>query len=556
MIPNGDFKTGYIAGSILFMMIQLSVFRGIAEVNGHIGLWMKFEHSFISNKTYENPLYDIKIFNIIFKSPTGRIKVVNGFWDGDRLWKVRFAPDEKGTWTWESKCSDTTNAGLDKQMGSFVCDSNKNNAAIYKFGAIIHPKGSYHLSHANGLPFFWVGCTAWNGTLKSTDEEWDAYLADRSKKGYNVIQFVSTQWRGCDKNSLGQVAFKGTGNIKINPDFFRHLDGKIDKINEHGLIAAPVLLWALATVQGRDLSPGYYLPEEEAILLARYMVARYGGNQVIWILSGDGNYINENEQRWKNIGRAVFSEEHRGPVALHPGGSSWIGEAYAGETWLDIIGYQSGHSNSANAQNFINSGPVSKMWEKLPPRPIINMEPVYEEINPKITSKDIRNASYWSIMNAPMAGITYGANGLWPWLRDGEVILNHYGKGKDASRWYKAIDLPGSKQVGFLANFINKLDWWNLRPSNELLLKQPGLERPENFIAVSKSEDSKTILVYIPEPKPFKLHNFNDDLFEGRWFDPVANRYVKCDVIYAPGIIEIVPSDFSNDALLLLKKKE
>ena len=37
----------------------------------------------------------------------------------------------------------------------------------------------------------------------------------------------------------------------------------------------------------------------------------------------------------------------------------------------------------------------------------------------------MRNASYWSILATPTAGITYGANGIWPWLREGEEILNH-----------------------------------------------------------------------------------------------------------------------------------
>lgn len=395
-----------------------------------VGIWAKNEQTFISNKTYDDPLYDLKKFTVKFTSPAGRVKNINGFWDGDKNWKVRFAPDENGTWTWETACSDEANTGLHQVKGQFECVNNQSKHAIYQRGSIMHPKGTYHLSYADGAPFFWTGCTVWNGTLKSTEQEWDTYLADRVRNNYSVIQFNTTQWRGGDKNSLGQVAFEGSGKIKINPDFFRHLDDKIDKINENGLIAAPVLLWALGTYTGRELSPGYYLPEEEAILLARYMVARYGGNQVIWILGGDGKYIDENEQRWKNIGRGVFNEEHPGLVALHPGGSSWIGEVYAKESWLDIIGYQSGHNTSERTINFINKGPMSEHWNKLPPRPIINMEPLYEETNPNITAADIRNASYWSILNTPTAGITYGAYGLWPWLREGEKILNHRATGE------------------------------------------------------------------------------------------------------------------------------
>lgn len=33
----------------------------------------------------------------------------------------------------------------------------------------------------------------------------------------------------------------------FRPSFFQRLDRKVDRINEHGLVAAPVLLWALPT---------------------------------------------------------------------------------------------------------------------------------------------------------------------------------------------------------------------------------------------------------------------------------------------------------------------
>ena len=55
----------------------------------------------------------------------------------------------------------------------------------------------------------------------------------------------------------------------------------MNRMNEHGLVAAHVLLWALQQSTNRELSPGYYLPHPEAIQLARYMVARYGAHHVV-----------------------------------------------------------------------------------------------------------------------------------------------------------------------------------------------------------------------------------------------------------------------------------
>lgn len=526
-----------------------------AYADGQVGIWMRFEQPFTSTRDYANPLYDVRQFRVKFTSPSGRVKQINGFWDGGRNWKVRFAPDEQGTWTWESVCSDAQNAGLHQVKGSFTCTPNNSKQALYRHGALVRPKGAWHLAHADGTPFFWAACTAWNGTLKSTEQEWDAYLDHRARHGYSVIQFVTTQWRGGDQNSLGQVAFAGSGRIQLNPDFFRHLDGKIDRINQHGLVAAPVLLWALGVSQGRELSPGYYLPEAEAILLARYMVARYGGNQVVWILGGDGKYTDENEQRWKNIGRGVFGDEHPGLVALHPGGGGWIGEAYARESWLDIVGYQSGHNNHPRTLTFINKGPVAGLWSKLPPRPLINMEPVYEEISPQVSATDVRNAAYWSILSAPTAGITYGANGIWPWLREGEQILNHAGTGEHASRWHQAINLPGSMQYGYLADFMRSLEWWNLRPAPELLVQQPGDQQPGSFVSVSQSTDGNTIVAYLPKPGPVKLFNLNHHAYEAQWFNPVTRQTAKARTLAKGTLLEVSPPADAGDLVLVLKRK-
>ncbi|MCX2739509.1 DUF4038 domain-containing protein [Pontibacter sp. M82] len=531
------------------------VFTKPSFAQEQVGLWMKFDKSFTSQKVYDNPLYDVEKMEVHLTSPSGRKKQVNGFWDGGALWRFRFAPDELGTWTYTTVCSDESNKGLHRVNGSFTSVPHQSKLAIYTKGSITRPKGSYHLAHADGTPFFYVAGTAWNGPLKSTDEEWCTYLEHRARNYYSVIQFATTQWRGADANRLGQVAFEGSGKIRINPAFFQHLDKKIDEINRYGLVAAPVLLWALPFADGRELNPGYYLPDPDAILLARYLVARYGGNQVIWILGGDGQYEYHYEQRWKNIGRGVFGElQHPGVVSLHPYGSSWIGDEYANEEWLDIVGYQSGHNNDEKTVTWITEGPVVKGWQQLPPKAIINMEPCYEEIFFKIADRDVRNASYWSLFATPVAGIAYGANGIWSWLRPGETILNH----EDATGthpWYESINFQGSMQVGYLSAFFQQLEWWRLRPANELLAMQPGIEEPHQFVSLLKAPDYSTILAYIPEKSTARIFNRAGYTYEGKWFNPVSNRYTKASLLVKQGIIEAKPPT-GNDMILVLKKSK
>ncbi len=516
-------------------------------------LWGKHEIHFQSSKTYDNPIYDVQDFKVTFTAPSGRKKVVQGFWDGGLEWKARFMPDETGEWKWETLCSDNENKGLHEQVGAFNCVKSTKDELLFKKGAIQHEPGKYYLSYSDGTPFFWLACTAWNGALKSTATEWEEYLTQRKSNNYTVIQLVTTEWRGCDKSADGLTAIDGSGYIRIHPEFFKRIDKRIDQANAKGILVSPVVLWAVPFGEGRHLSPGYTLPLEEAVLLAKYIVARYQGNHVLWTLGGDGRYYDDQEVKWKEIGRRVFNDIDHAPVTLHPHGRSFVGDIYASELWYDLMGYQSSHNNSKSVVDWINKGPMAQKWSILKPMPYINMEPNYEEIGFRITSKDVRNASYWSLFSTPVAGITYGANGIWPWLAEGERILNHNDKG-GVTGWRKSIEFPGSIQMGYLAGFFQRYEWWNLFPANGILAEQPGEENYSHWISVLKKPDDETILVYIPEKASVELYNPMNIIYSAQWYNPVTNRYSVADIELKNNRIHFV-HNFENDMLMVLRKK-
>ncbi len=515
----------------------------------------RYEHEFTSDKAYTNPLYDVNTFDITFTSPSGRSKTVRGFWDGGKKWKVRFMPDEIGKWSFLSTSSDKNNRGLNGVEGTFECVANLSDLDIYRKGPLIQPTGTYHLSHADGTPFFWTACTAWNGALKSTDEEWEYYLNHRKEHHYNTIQLVTTQWRGGTENAEGKVAFTGTGKISLDPEFFIRIDKKIEEANSKGLLVSPVVLWALPFGEGTEYSPGYYLPIREAVLLAKYIVARYQGNHVLWTLGGDGKYYGDLEERWKSIGSQVFGEgKHQGLVTLHPHGLSWLGDLYEDQEWYDVITYQSSHSNEANTVNWINTGPVTERWDKLRPMPLINTEPNYEEIYFKITAEDVRNASYWSVFAAPPAGITYGANGIWPWLREGEGIENHESSA-GTHTWKESVDFEGSKQIGYLHEFINQFEWWKFRPANELLVAQPGDEVFNHFISVVANEDRSIVLIYSPVKQSIRVFNIDGKKYKVRWFDPILNKFITSEPTPHEHILEF-ENPLDQDMVLVMEEFE
>src|SRR5262249_7506867 len=156
---------------------------------------------------------------------------------------------------------------------------------------------------------------------------------------------------------------------------FKRLDERMDAVNAHGLLAAPVLIWA-----NKRTDPGNALPEEDIVRLLRYQVARYGAHHVLWVLAGDNGYQGAQGEKWRRVGAAVFGPRaHPAPVTTPPTGMNWPWADWRDETWLTVLGYQSGHGDDADTLRWAHSGPPSLRWSKGPPRPVINLEPPYED---------------------------------------------------------------------------------------------------------------------------------------------------------------------------------
>ena len=157
--------------------------------------------------------------------------------------------------------------------------------------------------------------------------------------------------------------------------------------------------------------------------------------------------------------RLAFDEDVHAPVTTHPSGMHWPWESFRDEKWLDFIIYQSGHGDDANALRWIHSGPPSRHWEDPPPRPFINLEPPYEghlgyQSRKPHSDYTTRRAIYWSLLNAPTAGVTYGAHGVWSWhTAVGQPPTDHPKTGI-AKTWREALSFPGSTQMKYLEEFF------------------------------------------------------------------------------------------------------
>jgi hypothetical protein len=482
-----------------------------------------------------------------FRSPSGAARTVRGFWDGGRVWRVRFAPDAEGKWTWSTRGPDR---GLTRK-GSFVCAGVSRALLPIEVG-----KDRRRLARADGTPFFWFADTAWNGPLLATDEDWRLYLDKRRRQGFTAIQWVTGHWRGSPTgDARGGMPYTGANPIRIDPEFFRRLEGRHEAILRAGMVSAPVMLWAIATRQGSEVNPGLSLSESDAILLARYVLARWDADPVLWLLNGDGDYRGPKAERWKRIGRGVFDGVRHAPVSLHSGGLMWVMDEFREEKWLDIAGYQSAHGDSVRNSAWIHSGPPAQEWRREPARPVISLEAPYDRAPDAKTPAPealVRRNHLWSLLNAPVAGVTYGVHGVWGWSDGAHPAPGHGATAWPA--WRTLLDLPGATQTARLCGLLQSLDWTRLAPAPEALDAQPGGSDPAAFVSVAQTPSRQTV-VYTPVARKLRLRSAAlPASCEGEWVNAASGEKARAEGKASGEAVEF-ETPAPGDWLLILRPK-
>ena len=86
---------------------------------------------------------------------------------------------------------------------------------------------------------------------------------------------------------------------------------------------------------------------------------------------------------------------------------------------------------------------------------LINLEPPYEyhlayESKQPIGPDLVRRAIYWSLLNGPTAGVTYGGHGVWGWDDGTKPPTDHPGTGKPFA-WKGAMMMPAAPMLNIRA---------------------------------------------------------------------------------------------------------
>jgi hypothetical protein len=421
------------------------------------------------------------------------------------------------------------------------------------------------LTYGDGDPWFYLGDTAWEIVWKSTMDQVRHFISDRRRKGFSVLQMTSISHmalpinRGVT-NRDGQSVFLDSDYGKLNPRFFDYLDTIISMANDSGLAVSLVPLWASFNIL--DSSNHWhprYLTNDESLLLADYIGARYAGHNVIWIVTADDSYKTPEKQAfWPEFAhrlRAASGPRHL--MTIHPQGWTSSIDFFDNNTdWIDFQMYQSSHT-IAGAYTWFGGQTAYKLS---PPKPVVDGEAVYEDLHnnlwepgapipadgdtSRILPQHIRQASYEAIFSGAKVGMTYGANGIWQWHDTGYYdILD--------ARLYamQAIDLPGSTQMSVLKTLMTTYHWYRLNPRQELIR---GLKSVASYMPVVADTDH--VLLYFPMHTTSVMANLSSlgGSVSFRWIDPATGEtiHLQHDSL-APGTdLNISPPD-TNDWLLV-----
>lgn len=536
-----------------FVLVMAFLFTGLvppllraATPGPHV--WQRWEHSLTSAGDYNNPYADV-VLRVNYTGPAGQTIRAYGFWDGGRTFRVRCAFPAPGAWKWETECSDPANAGLHHQRGRVDVSPYDGNSPLYRRGFLKVSDNRRHLAFTDGTPFLWIGDTAWAGPLRASDEEWEAYIADRAAKHFTLIQVAPAPAWGGESDRQGERPFTDKLCSQWNPAYWQSFERKIERANQQGLA---VMLVGL-------MEPVHRYPESrEACLFARNIIARLIGNFVIFSPSFDSKAMPLADE----VGRAARDATSVHLITQHPGTPSrepvpTFSLAYFDQPYLDFAGVQSGHNGGDRvrcAHHAIEW--ILHLYRREPHKPVINLEAMYDAQGDKAwQAVDARGLAWRSWLSGAM-GYTYGAGDVPPKApRGGGAIWRWVTDESKYDHWRKALQWESAFQMQYLHDFLTAIDWWRLEPAHDLIRRQPDDVTRRMVFAVTADRD--LAVAYLPSNDSIELDlsPFRGPL-TARWFDPVHNRYAPIPTTVRNKVTSSFTPPTPGDWVLLLQRQE
>ena len=543
-----------------------------------VHVWEKQELTFKATSQYRNPYTEVTVW--VDLTGPGFSKRVYGFWDGGPTFRVRLAATAPGTWRWKSGSS-PVDPGLDGKSGSFEAvpwtDVQKAENPL-RHGFIRSTPNHHALAHADGTPFLAIGDTWYSvgsNRFRWFDDDrprpigptagFKDYVRLRKSQGYNWVNVIAAfpNWKTDDKgwhlvmddsaHTTVRSAWLefGTGSAKnmdneggrpflfpgkvpgyeqyfpdmdrINPDYFKFVDRKIDYLNANGFVP-------FIEVSRRDaglLWYRYYGWPESYARFIQYIFARYQANNVVLspihldiidetVSPDDYTAAVRLVLRKYGLPFDQLLSSNANPSTLENwGDSSWV--------TMHQIG---------NMREHVNYWYLTEIFRLRAPTPALNGEPYYAgykdnrgpgSANYKLggeggSEKDdalVRSTIYGSFLSGGLGGYVYGAEGIWGADIEPSAPTHMW----DAFQW------SSGAQVQHLRTFAFSIGqrYQELVPDAELVMpsRTPETLSYAGWAYAARTADKTIFLAYF-EPGASKAQIRGaklNGIYRAQWFD-------------------------------------
>lgn len=523
--------------------------------------------AFTSAETYANPFSDVRLHAVI-RGPEGTEHRVDGFYDGDGVWRIRYCPLAPGEYIYTTTCSNAADAGLHGKSGAFTAapaPADEPNP-LYRHGGNLRvsPNGRY-LTYHDGTPFYWLGDTWW--FVPTQDHPYEGSSTDRFKSMYQL----TTRLRREQGFSVIQCAFLGAKPafdaagehekaVFLKPErwtedataFWKQADRYFLYANHSGFVMSIGLLWTW------DFEHLGWKAEDVAEAF-RYVQARYGSYGIVWYVVAEYNAVSPEVTR-EHIRVAAqlreFDPYKTRPMTIMPWPPYMAGKEAWDEPWFGFTLLQGGHFREPG-----QAMPRNYHWEAYQREgrtlPVIVGEENFERIYDKQDDDgDVRAAAYRAML-CGACGFTYGATGLWYPNRDDDHIVD-WDWGNAA--WFRALDYPGAKQMGLMRKLFASFPWWELTPDPEGIIEEGYPNEWDIPVMARKGDD--LILVYLPPNTPKDRPVLSRRIpeahaYRARFYDVRTGAFVDAPACVAEGDAARLPDrPADGDWVLALDKPE
>jgi hypothetical protein len=403
--------------------------------------------------------------------------------------------------------------------------------------------GGRYLVDQRGRPFLIKGETAWLALVNLTDAEQERYLADRSAKGFNLVEVMLTNHDYTSSpnptppaNRASERPFVEAGDFST-PDhaYFDRAVGFVDRAAAHGMVVliAPNYL---GFDGGRE---GWWEALNSPVntravcaAFGSYLGARFRAKKnVLWLAGGDfaPPAASEGEARHWEILNGI---RKAGALQLWTG--HWNFDHLGGIS-TDQARFREAMTLNGVYQYANTYKHAARAYDVQPPRPMFLLESTYEHEHPASSSQPFRKAWWWTMVSGG-SGVLWSNAFLWLCEAARGTYRAEYGDTDRAvSSWGDEFESAGTLEALHLHAFFEGLPWHRLAPAGPASGGAPLVTSGEGWgqrrIAAAATPEGDLLVAYVP-PTGSGPRSFAVDLSRmrnaarGRWYDPSTGGWV------------------------------